>query len=123
MTPVSQGLVFPARRRRPTRAQAITGDQPEREFMREVIKHLERCGWTLIYHAYDSTNSPAGFPDIIALRGNRGLALECKSQHHHTTTERLRKQEAWIVGFNAIPGFAAAIVRPSDWPWILQVVQ
>lgn len=115
MTLVAHGLVY-TRPVRGKKVQALPGDQPEPQFMRDVIKQLKLFGWDLIYHAYDSTNSVAGFPDIIALRRDRGLALECKGQHGRTRPG----QAEWIAGFNAIPGFHAAIVRPSDWPWILK---
>jgi hypothetical protein len=113
---VVQGLTFPARRRRPSR-QAIVGDEPEASFMRRVMQYLRLRGWDLIYHVWDATNSEAGFPDIIALRDGRGLALECKSQHGHVRAS----QRSWVLAFDAVPGFDAAIVRPSDWAWIVRV--
>jgi hypothetical protein len=114
---VSHGLAYPATRRR--RGKDEIGDEPERSFMQRVLEYLKLRGWTLIYHAYDSTRSPSGFPDIIALRRDRGLALECKSQHGDVK----RPQREWIAGFDAIPGFLGAVVRPSDWPWIEEVAR
>ena len=124
MTLVSQGLAYPARRRRlSSQVQGLFGDEDEKKFMRDVIKELKWFGWTLVYHAWDSTNSEVGFPDIIAVRKGRGLALECKSQHDRTKPERRRRQQEWVDNFDAIPGFIGRIVRPSDWPWIFQVIR
>lgn len=121
---VVQGLTFPAkRRRRPQAELVLVGDQPEAEFMREVLRYLRVRGWGAgpepPYHTHDSTGSPKGFPDIVAIRDGHGLALECKSQHGRVPPE----QANWILAFSTIPGFIAAVIRPSDWPWILKVAQ
>jgi hypothetical protein len=123
MTVVSQGLAWRRRRRLSSQVEQLLGDESEAKFMRDVLDELAWFGWTLRYHAWDSTKSAAGFPDIIAIRGDRGLALECKSQHDRTSRERRQKQQDWVDGFNRIPGFIGRIVRPSDWPWILQVIR
>lgn len=114
---MAQGLTYPTRRRRARKPQAVIGDEPEVSFMRRVIQYLTLRGWDLIYHVWDATHSPAGFPDIIALRDGRGLALELKSEHGYVPP----KQRAWIAAFDAVPGFEGAVVRPSDWAWIVRV--
>lgn len=125
MTLASRGITRPVnpRRRRLSSQVEMLGDQDEKKFMRDVVKELKWFGWTLVYHAWDSTNSEIGFPDLIALRNGRGLALECKSQHDRTPRERRERQQAWIAAFDAIPGFIGRVVRPSDWPWIFQVIR
>jgi Holliday junction resolvase len=118
-------FTYPVRAWRPPRKQAqaeLLGDEPEYSWMRRVMSYLRLRGWgPFMYHVWDPTNAPAGWPDIVALRGDRGLALECKTQHDQTSPQRLRQQQAWIDRFAAIPGFDARIVRPADWPWIVEV--
>lgn len=94
------------------------GDERESHWMARVLDLLEVRRWTLRYHTYDSTKSVAGFPDIIALRLDRGLALECKTEHARPARP---EQRAWLDGFARIPGFVAREIRPSDWPWLMEV--
>jgi hypothetical protein len=117
VTLTSQGLVYRATCRRRRGPQAVIGDEPEYAFMRRILQYLTLRGWDFVYHVWDATHSPAGFPDIIALRDGRGLALEVKSQHGDVKP----RQRAWVAQFDKVPGFMAAVVRPSDWPWIVEV--
>lgn len=64
-------------------------------------------GWTYM-HVYNSRRSPAGFPDVIAVKDGRMLVFELKKQ-----SGRVRpKQREWIAAFEAVPLCLAAIVRP-----------
>lgn len=51
-----------------------------------------------------------GFPDLIALRGSRQLAVELKSMTGRVTEE----QRAWLDAF-AKAGSETHVFRPSDW--------
>jgi hypothetical protein len=42
----------------------------ERVFMEAVLEQARWRGW-LCYHTHDSRRSPEGFPDVIAVRGER----------------------------------------------------
>lgn len=82
--------------------------QPERELMAQAIELLRAEGW-LVYHTFDSRRSPAGFPDLVCIRGGRLLAIECKS----TTGRATDAQLEWLRAFAAIPGGDAFILRPG----------
>ena len=51
-----------------------------------------------------------GYPDLLLLRGTRGVVIELKSMAGKVRTE----QEEWLNAF-AYVGFETYILRPSDW--------
>jgi len=53
----------------------------------------------------------AGFPDLLLLRGNCGLAIELKAQDGHLSSA----QAEWLAAFAVIPGFRGGVWRPMDW--------
>jgi len=77
--------------------------------MGELVELLGRFGW-LAYHTHDSRHSAAGFPDIIAIRDGRLLAIETKSSSGVVSSD----QRAWLVAFAGVPGAAAYVIRPAD---------
>jgi len=81
----------------------------EKRLMAQLIDLLTATGW-MTYHTFDSRRSTAGFPDLIAIRGARMLAIEVKSEAGRITPE----QRAWLVALAAVPGVAAYVVRPAD---------
>lgn len=92
------------RARRPVSSQAVS----ERALQAEALRLLELLGWRC-YHTFDSRRSAPGFPDLIAVRGDRMLALELKSERGRATGEQLE----WLRALSAVPGVTAAIVRPG----------
>jgi VRR-NUC domain len=52
----------------------------------------------------------AGWPDVVLVRGGRGVALELKTEIGRVTPE----QEAWIAAFALLPGWHAQVMRPRD---------
>jgi len=80
----------------------------ERELQRLVLEVLRREGW-IAYHTFDSRRSEPGFPDVIAIRGDRLLALECKTERGRVT----QAQRRWLEAFAEVRGAAAYIVRPA----------
>lgn len=81
----------------------------EKRWQAQVVELLKACGWA-VYHTYDSRRSPAGFPDIVAIRGRRLLALELKTLAGEATPEQL----AWLRAFEGVEAVDAAVLRPSN---------
>lgn len=100
----------------------------ERQFQRQVEGVLSVNGWRF-YHAPDNSpkvsgggrryvqNVVAGFPDLIAVRGGRQLAIELKREAGKTTTE----QDAWLADL-AKTGVECFVWRPRDMPEILRIL-
>ena len=80
----------------------------EKAFMQAVIDLAHLHQW-LVYHPFNSRHSPAGFPDLIAIRGQRMLAIECKTDKGKVTLA----QQAWPDALSKVPGIEAMVIRPG----------
>jgi Holliday junction resolvase len=90
----------------------------ERHLQAALEEHLRATGWRF-YHAWNSQHSAPGFPDVVALRGDRILAAEIK-----TMTGRVsREQRAWLDAFR-VAGVPAYLWRlPGDWAEVGEVLR
>ena len=103
--------------------EVINESMSEEEFMAQVIQLLDLCHWRY-YHTYRSTRSPAGFPDIAAVRGNSDgsatlIFLEIKKEKGKLTEQQFE----WLSLLNAVPGVVAMAGRPSDWAAIADMLK
>lgn len=102
----------------------------EKDFQKQVLIDLRTAGWRVSHFGntvkivrrgdtYIPVPDPdgRGFPDIIALKGSRGLALELKG----LKTPIRPEQAEWIAAFREA-GFEGHIVRPADWPVIASIL-
>ena len=100
------------------RAKATDLVATEAELQAQVLQ-LARARGVLAYHTHDSRRSPAGFPDTT-LAGPGGVAfLELKRAKGSRTTPAQRE---WVEMLRA-SGQVAAICKPKDLPWIVEVVR
>lgn len=105
---------------------AVEAPQTEAEFQRAVCEALTILNWRWCHFRparskrgwRTAISGHAGFPDLVAVRRDRVLFVELKS-------ERGRLSEAqveWLEKLTAA-GFEAAVWRPSDWPAIEEVLR
>lgn len=81
----------------------------EAELFERVRELLHRLHWH-IYHTYDSYRSYAGFPDIVAWKGERLLFIELKSLKGKLTPE-----QAGVIGsLGLVKQVQALVIRPGD---------
>lgn len=76
-------------------------------------------GWEHVYHTWRSDKSPAGFPDIIAIRRSRLIVAELKVGKNNLSPE----QYFWLLAF--IGAGAAVYVwwdNDEDWDEIVEVL-
>ena len=77
-----------------------------------AILQLARLHGWLAYHTHDARKSEEGFPDIIAVRGDRCLAIELKVGKRGVTDA----QHTWLNALEDVPGISSHIWRlPGDW--------
>jgi hypothetical protein len=80
----------------------------EKQLEATVVELARWRGW-LVFHPWTSVRSAAGWPDIVALRAERIVIAELKSERGKTT----QAQEAWLEAWRAA-GAEVHLWRPSD---------
>lgn len=107
-----------------------------------IVDALRACGWRFVHFRpartlkgwVTSYTGDDGFPDIIALKNGREMALECKGtdgakkpgpnvRSITTIKKRLRyeAQEAWLAAFREA-GAYATFVTPANMDEVLQEI-
>jgi hypothetical protein len=81
----------------------------EKEFQRLVVQLASLGGWDY-YFTWNSLHSPAGFPDLVLVRGPVILYRELKVGKNTTTSA----QEHWI-NILRIARQDVKVWRPEDW--------
>jgi Holliday junction resolvase len=99
------------RRRNVRRARARDDAQriTEKDLQSTIVDLLHLYGW-ITYHTFDSRRSTPGFPDLVAIKGTRLLALELKSDLGKVTEE----QYGWLRAFAGVTRVEAFVVRPEN---------
>jgi len=110
--------VRPARQLTAGQARHVMARSSEAAFQTQLVTHARRLGW-LVYHTFDSRRSAPGFPDLILVRGDQLLAIECKSADGRVTDE----QRTWLEAFDAVRTVRAFVARSDgDWSSIAAVL-
>lgn len=93
----------------------------EEEFMTAIITAARFLGWQRIVHFRPAwtkkgfrtpTQGDTGFPDILMIRGETLLAVECKAGGRKPREDQL----AWLKAFDRVPGCRAVVWTTRD-PW------
>jgi Holliday junction resolvase len=100
----------------------------EQAFTNELLKWLRVYGWQG-FHVRNSgvrgisqVQGDKGFPDILAVRGERWLAAELKVKKAGTVLgEPKPEQAAWLLALKFV-GAETYTWRPEDFPEILKVL-
>ena len=101
----------------------------ETEFQRAVVDYLNMCGWRHLHvrksmgrrngtEGWQTTTSIKGWPDLLAWKPGRIVAIELKSDTGRATPEQLD-----VLASLSAAGVETFIWRPSDWPEIEKVMR
>ena len=101
-----------------TRDQQPETRRSEKALQAALTEALTRAGW-IYYHTHDSRHSPAGYPDLVALRGARCLVAELKS----ATGTLTPAQQTWLEAWRRIGGAEVQVWRPDDLERALEVLR
>lgn len=104
-----------AQRGSPTSRPALTTEKAFQEALRQLAKAE---GW-LYYHTTDSRKSPAGFMDVVAVRGATLLCAELKLPG---TVPTLRQRE-WLQALGQVERVLVRLWHPDDWQEIEEVLR
>ena len=93
----------------------------EKDLTKAVIEMAKREGWLVAHFRTAQTargafvtpvqGDGAGFPDLVLLRGPRGIAAELKVGKNKPTAEQWR----WLHAFEE-PGWEVYVWTEKDWP-------
>jgi hypothetical protein len=93
---------------------------PEREFQKTLVSVLEVFGYEVNHtfplrtqHGWRTGTTAVGWPDLLAIRVPRMLAIEVKGAH----TPLEEAQRAWLSMLSEIPCVRAWVIRPTDPDW------
>lgn len=101
----------------------------ERAWQTTIVETLELFGYA-VSHTFplrtkDGWRTPTispGWPDLIAVRAPRLLAIECKTDVAPKAIPLA--QRAWLSAFASVPCARAWVLRPrDDWPTIVEWVR
>lgn len=89
----------------------VAREMPEEVLLASVVQMARNLGW-IVYHAWRSDHSEAGFPDLVCIRRmpDRVLVAELKREGMDPTPA----QRTWLGYFEAV-GVPAFVWRPGDW--------
>lgn len=99
----------------------------EAQLQATVTSALTRCGWWS-YHTHDARRSERGFPDLFAIRGDRMLFAELKTEAgrvsaaQHAVLALLRTIADVVNTATGRATITVAVWRPSDLDEALQVI-
>jgi len=91
--------------------------QSEAQFQAAVVEYAKLCGWRVQFH-WKSFHSPAGFPDLCMVRGERVVFAELKTAKGRVSDA----QEVWLCTLRATGKVEAYLWRPQSWPEIERVL-
>lgn len=89
--------------------QQVARSMSEKDLQAQVVELAQRLGW-LYYHTHRSDRSPAGFPDLVLVRGDRILYRELKTSKGRLSAA----QQEWLAALVSA-GADASVWRPGDW--------
>lgn len=98
--------------------RVLLAGMSEREFSEHVRRTLRALQNVEAYHSYDSRRSEPGYPDWTVLAGERGFAIELKTETGRVTPDQRR----WLAAFAQVRRWDALVVRPQDWPAVRQEI-
>lgn len=96
---------------------AATVGMTEAAWQRMVCDLADLRGW-MWHHQHYSKRSPAGWPDLVLVRGPRLIAAELKSERGRVRPE----QRVWLDALSQVAGAETYLWRPSAWATVQAVL-
>lgn len=90
-----------------------------KQFLASIKQLAVLRGW-MVYYTFNARHSPAGFPDLILLRGKRMVVVELKVWHYIKARDKWRldtlkpEQYEWLEAYREITD-DVFLWTPEDW--------
>lgn len=99
--------------------------KPEERFVDRIMEYAGLRGWRRVHFRPAKTDKgwrtalqgDKGFPDVIALRGKRGVVIEAKAGKNKTSED----QDLWLEFFRAV-GFEVYVMYPEQWDEVERIL-
>jgi hypothetical protein len=89
----------------------------ESQLQSSVVTFMRWRGW-MCYHTYDSRRSEKGYPDLTAVKGNRMMFVEFKTEKGKPKPEQIEWLDALVEAHDDV-----YLVRPSTEDDFLEEVE
>ena len=89
----------------------------EKQWAQQVVDLSRQFGWK-VYRTWNSIHSPAGFPDIVAVKDSELLVVELKSEKGKLT----ETQKEWLSAFQ-LTCARVFVWRPSDFEEVVAILR
>lgn len=101
-----------------TRTQVVIMEKDnEKKFQGRVVYLAKLNGFEDIYHTTNSMYSPAGYPDLVMLKGKRMVVVELKMPKGSLTAE----QYFWLEAYMKVTP-DVYLWYPDDWEEMVEVL-
>ena len=90
----------------------------EKQFASQIEGLFKLFGWKY-YHTWNSWHSVKGFPDYVAIRGDRLLFIELKSEKGKLT----EAQKEWYISLSEVDDIEVYDWKPHQWELIVGCLQ
>ncbi len=101
----------------PSARAAVDAAQKEEDYQAQIVALAKAEGWR-VYSTWNSKHSPAGWPDLVLLRGQYMLCLEIKSAKGRVTDD----QRECLAALRQVRHVEVAVVRPEHWEQIAETL-
>jgi hypothetical protein len=100
------------------RRRTTPGGMSEKQ-VQELVRRAAGLGGWLYFHTWNARHSPAGYPDVTAIRHERLVVAELKRQGQTPT----REQAQWLEAFQGVRTVEAYVWTPADVETLLEVLR
>ncbi|HMM41923.1 MAG TPA: hypothetical protein PKA95_08485 [Thermomicrobiales bacterium] len=88
---------------------AVAREMSEKDLSQLIVDQARALGW-LVYRTWNSQHSPAGFPDLVLVRGDVLIVAELKREIGYEVSPA---QERWLSALAAVA--RAYVWHPRHW--------
>ena len=86
-------------------------DKYTEKIFRQLVLDLARLSGWKGYFTWNSIHSPAGFPDLVLVKGSDMLVKELKMDNRTPTGS----QKEWLAALSRVTNVESGVWQPKDW--------
>lgn len=95
----------------------VDAAQSEADYQAQIVALARAQGWR-VYFTWNSKHSPAGWPDLVLLRGQYMICLEVKAEKGAVSDN----QKVCLAALRQVRHVEVAVVRPEHWDQVAETL-